>query len=146
MYKILISLVLLNNSYNKYSWFFVLLAWWQCGFYMSYSTTIQHCQFYFRKLQVWILTMHLYQWFPISTCPYHLNIVTIAKKKVKSFIPLQLDNNFSMYIISNFKVQRLWVKVSLLLAFKNKVKIVSFSAYLFYIATYYFELSKSQYP
>ena len=99
-----------------------------------------HCS----KLSLSILTIHLYECITISECLYYLK--TINKKAIASFIPLILDNNFSMsnksQIYSSVVARH---KASFLLAFKSTAQNVLFFVQLFYITIYYFILYKQTY-
>ena len=65
---------------------------------MSILFGIYHCHarvasFYFSKLLLSILTIYLYQCIAITEGPYQL---TTINKNNKSFIPIVLNNDFSM--------------------------------------------------
>ena len=59
----------------------------------------QGCQFLLYKLPLTILTIHFCKCIPISECPYQLKT---NNEKNKSFIPLIVDNNFSLS--NNFQI------------------------------------------
>ena len=74
---------------------------------MSILLAIQHCQssfasFYFRKLLLSILTIHLYQCIAITEGCYQFRAIS---KNNKNFIPIILKMISAGPIISKFKVQ-----------------------------------------
>ena len=125
VHKIPLSLILLNYSCNKCKR--LILPFFKLRHVCSLCHLAWQARifsFYFRKLLLLTLTIHLYQCIPTSKYLHQLKTIN---KNNKSFIPIILNKDFS--ISNNFQIKSIVVaraKEPLLLAFEKAFQHVPF--------------------